>query len=93
MYIEVDLSTVPPALELREPHDLTSFSVRVRSATHAWTTPETIRSLAGDLAAQAEWNERFEKMVAFARQRGWIGDDDSIRAHIEFQPAGVPADP
>lgn len=86
MYITVDLSSVPPAVELCDPHDFASFSVRVVPARHAWVAPETLRSLAGGLGSLPEWNEGLEAMTAFARRHGWLDESGAIRAHVENDP-------
>ncbi len=90
MYFEVDLSTVPPSVELREAGDFTSFSVRVGSSPHAWVAPEPIRSLAGGVAGQAEWNDGLETMITFARAHGWVGEDGAIRAHVTYEDQALP---
>ncbi|GAB2848455.1 hypothetical protein GCM10022221_54770 [Actinocorallia aurea] len=82
MYLTVDLSSVPPAVELHEPDDFAAFSVRIAQATHAFVTPDTLRALAGDLAASPEWNDGLAAMLAHASKNGWLDGSGAIRAHL-----------
>jgi len=84
MYIEIDLSAVPPVSVLHEPDDFTSFKVIVRALEHARVPAEVIQALAGDRARDPDWQRGLEKMLEYARQHGWV-DDSGVRAHIELQ--------
>jgi hypothetical protein len=38
---------------------------------------------AADGHTPPDWDAQFDKMIAYARSKGWITDDLAIRAHIE----------
>jgi hypothetical protein len=78
------MSTVPPAVELLDGDDLTSLKIVAAQAEHAYISPETLRELAGAAASNAEWAERFQSMLDYARSHGWARDDGAVRAHIEW---------
>jgi hypothetical protein len=82
MRVEINLSTVPPATELRDPDDLKSLKVVVRRADHAFIARDELLRLAGDRADDPAWRAEFEAMVGFAESQGWPGEDGSIRAHV-----------
>lgn len=82
MYIEIDLRLIPPTTTLREPDDFTSFKIVVRDVEHAMVPVESLEKLAGDRAADPEWRRGLEKMLEYARERGWL-DDKGVRAHID----------
>ena len=84
MYLEIDLSVVPPATVLREPDDFTSFKVVVKEAEHARVSLESLELLAGERAGDPEWRRGLGKMLEYAEQRGWV-DDGGVRAHIELR--------
>ena len=44
MYIEIDMSVVPPTTILREPDDFTSFKIVVREAEHARVPVDAARA-------------------------------------------------
>jgi hypothetical protein len=83
VYIEIDLSVVPPKVSLHEPDDFTSFKTTVRPAEHAWIRVESLEQLAGDHAADPEWRRGFGAMLEYAQQHGWV-DGGTVRAHIEW---------
>jgi len=85
MYIEIDLSVVPPATALREPDDFTGFKIVVRDAEHARVPVESLEALAGERAVDPQWRQSLGKMLEYAQQRGWL-DDAGVRAHIERAP-------
>ena len=84
MYLEIDVSVIPPAMLLGEPDDFTSFKLTIRQADHALVPVESLRQLAGDRADDPDWRRQFEKMLGYAQQHGWV-DDGAVRAHIEWQ--------
>lgn len=86
MRIAIDITTVPPGVTLLGADDFGRFDVVVAHADHAFLTPDRVRELAGERAADRGWNERFEAMLEYARGHGWIRDDGSIRAHIDWTP-------
>ena len=84
MYIEIDLSAVPPVSVLHNPDDFTSFKIVVRQVEHARVPAEVLQALAGDRAGDPEWQSGLEKMLEYAREHGWL-DDSGVRAHVELQ--------
>jgi hypothetical protein len=82
MYIEIDLSVVPPRVQLREPDDFKAFSVAVIEPEHAWVGPDALRELAGDRASDPKWLEQLDGMLAFAASKGWVREDGAVRAHL-----------
>ena len=85
MYVEIDLSLVPPVLELREPRDFSGFKVVVKRIDSAGVRVSTLRELAGELTDDVEWQDQFERMLAYAASHDWIRDDGSIEAHVEWK--------
>lgn len=84
MYIEIDLSTVPPTTTLRDPDDFRGFKVVLRAADDAFVTPEALRTLAGDRADDPVWAAQLRDMLEYAGSKGWIRDSDgAIQAHVE----------
>ena len=57
---------------------------RIEDGTHAWVSPQAVRKLAAREDDPA-WNGRFDAMLAFAADRGWLASDGAIRAHIDFR--------
>jgi len=54
-------------------------------SAHVWIPLDELRRLSAGRVA-ADWEERFERMVAYAASRGWVsGDGRSVRAHVESQ--------
>lgn len=82
MYIEIDLTTVPPEVCLREPDRFDELHVEVRRTDHVRVRPEHLLELAGDRAQEPRWREGFEAMIAYAARRGWV-DEQGVRAHVE----------
>ncbi len=85
MRIELDLTTVPPTATLREPDDFERFEVLATQTGHVFVTVDELRRLAGERAEDAEWLRRLDDMVGYAESKGWIGEDGSIRAHLEWR--------
>jgi len=85
MYIEIDLSAIPPVMALSDPDDFTSFKIVLREVEHARVPVDVLEDLAGDRATEPEWRRGLEKMLDYARQHGWV-DERGVRAHIERQP-------
>jgi flavin reductase (DIM6/NTAB) family NADH-FMN oxidoreductase RutF len=52
---------------------------------HVWLSPSLIRTLAGPVADES-WSRDFERMLAYARRKGWLDALGRIRAHIETTP-------
>jgi hypothetical protein len=83
MQIHVDLSTIPPELELREADDFTRFSVTASPVAETHVAPDALESLAGQLASDPDWRGRLQGMFDYAQGKGWIRGDGAIRAHVE----------
>lgn len=84
MYIEIDLSTVPPTIVLREPDDFQAFKVLVREADDTFVAPDALRALAGDRAEDPAWAAQLEGMLGYAASKGWLRESDgAIQAHVE----------
>lgn len=48
---------------------------------HVWIDIETLAALSG--VQPADWRERFDKMIDYARSKGWVDDSvGAVRAHI-----------
>lgn len=71
-------------------HDLESLLAQVGSLVgstrHVFVMPEMLRRMAGDYGVEPGWNAKFDRMVAYATERGWVSEDGAIRAHIETTP-------
>ncbi len=83
MYVQVDLSTIPPTVAVEEADDLTSLKVVCPRPEHSFVDPEELRRLAGR-ADDTAWNEGFGAMVEYARGKGWVDADGALQAHLEF---------
>lgn len=95
--MEIVVSNDTPA-QLEAPDEFGRFAIVVRSGavrnldgiarieggTHAWVSPQAVRKLAAREDDPA-WNERFDAMLAFAADRGWLASNGAIRAHIDFR--------
>jgi len=83
MYIQLDLTSVPPVVTLHEADDFTAFKVVADLPDHAWVGREALTQLAGPKADDPEWREGLDKMLAYADSKGWTNDAGAIRAHVE----------
>jgi hypothetical protein len=99
MYLDVDVSSHPAAITLREPEDFKAFKLvrrgegdlaaavadvgRVDDQDHVYVRPDAVRALAGALGHDARWQENFEAMLDAADEHGWIANDGTVRAHVE----------
>jgi hypothetical protein len=82
--VRVDVSQVPPVVEVREAGDLSRFSVAVVAPSHAWVRPEVLAELSGREGDEA-WQEELAGMVRFADSQGWVDDAGRVRAHVEVE--------
>jgi hypothetical protein len=58
--------------------------ISLEGDSHAWVGVDWLKS-ALDIPARADRAENFEKMLAYARSKGWTkGDPEAVRAHIEW---------
>lgn len=85
MRIELDLNTMPPTATLHDRDDFERFEVVAEKADHVFVPVDELRRLAGERAEDAEWQRQLEGMVAYAESKGWVGEDGSIRAHVEWR--------
>ncbi|GAA4658684.1 hypothetical protein [Amycolatopsis dongchuanensis] len=47
----------------------------------------TLHARARSAAASADWADRWEAMIAYARKKGWItADGTAVQAHVEAAP-------
>ncbi len=88
MYVHVDVTQVPPVIELREPDDFTRFSVVVAAPPHAWIHPDDLAGLSGR-SEDAAWREDLGGMLRFADSRGWLDERGRVRAHVQVEEAGT----
>lgn len=54
---------------------------------HVRLQPAVLRLLS-ELAGTADWDTRFDAMISYAADRGWLDDQGRVRAHLTFQAAG-----
>lgn len=85
MQIEIDLRSVPPTVSLREADDFGGFKVVVAKASDAQVSRAELRRLAGARADDPEWSAQLEKMIEYAESKGWVAEDGSIQAHLEWR--------
>ncbi|MBA2517261.1 MAG: hypothetical protein H0V22_08115 [Solirubrobacterales bacterium] len=83
MFIEVDLSVVPPSLALRDSEDFKMFKVVVKDAEHVWVDIDRIKALAGERGQDSDWLKGLEGMIAYAGQHDYIDDQGRMRGHVE----------
>ncbi len=86
MYLHIDPTEVPPAVEVREPDDFTAFKVVVEVPEHAWIVPDVLTALAGRGDDDA-WRQNLAGMLAYAASKGWCDDAGRVRAHVEVTTA------
>ena len=86
MYLHIDPTEVPPAVEVREPDDFTAFKVVVEVPEHAWVAPDVLTALAGRGDDDA-WRQNLAGMLAYAASKGWCDDAGRVRAHVEVTSA------
>ncbi|WP_262700754.1 MULTISPECIES: hypothetical protein [Streptomyces] len=46
---------------------------------------DAVRRLAGDTAEDPAWTTAFDQMIGYARSRGWVAPDATLRAHQELR--------
>lgn len=60
---------------------------------HVWVDVDAVRRLAAG-RVPADWDARFDQMLAFATDRGWMSEDgESILAHVEVSDAATDSVP
>jgi hypothetical protein len=83
VWIDVDCSIIPPVLELREPDDFKDFKIVVRGVD-GLVPRHVLEGLADGRASDPAWRDEFEKMLAYAKAKGWLTADGAIQGHVEF---------
>lgn len=79
-------------IALIEPNDFKWFSIRIEGGSlpegmrvdgaHAWVPIRWLKALAP--AGDAKWPGKFDRMIDFARSKGWVDDVLAIvRGHAE----------
>lgn len=84
MYVEIDLSAVPPTAELRDADDFSDFRVIASVPSHVWLAPDVLAELAGR-SEDGEWHQRLAGMVAYAAEKGWVDERGRVRAHVQIE--------
>ena len=52
---------------------------------HAFVAVDAVRRLAGDRVNDPDWSEGFDRMLGFARSKGWMDPSGTaIQAHVEW---------
>ncbi len=82
MWIEIDVTVMPPRTELHDPDDFRGFEVRLRRSEHVFVPVDEITTLAGPRAAEPAWQEQLDVMLAYAESKGWRRRDGAVRAHV-----------
>jgi hypothetical protein len=54
----------------------------VVAGEHVFLDVDAVKGLAGERAT-GEWLVEFEKMIEFARSKGWVDEAGRVRAHVE----------
>ena len=85
MYIDLDLSVVPPISSLRDADDFERFTVVANRPSHVFVRVEELRRLAGERDDDPEWQAKLAGMIAYAESKGWVGEDGTVRAHVEWR--------
>jgi hypothetical protein len=83
--IEVDVTTIPPAVVLLEADDFTAFKIVARGR-HAFVGRKSLLALSGAEADDPASREQVDKMLALAVANGWVNELRATRAHIEYCP-------
>ena len=66
------------------PRDLGDFGSF--DGDHAWLGVNALRQAAHATGVPADWDEKFDGMLAYARDKGWLSSSGTaLRAHIEQQ--------
>jgi hypothetical protein len=51
---------------------------------HVAVSVDAVRTMAGERAAVADWEQGFAAMLGYAESKGWIVDG-AIKAHVEWE--------
>jgi hypothetical protein len=56
---------------------------KLENDQHAWVNADWLRAEAS-MSDEPAWQEGMARMLEFARTKGWLSPDGSIRAHVEW---------
>jgi hypothetical protein len=57
---------------------------RLQDAETGFVDIDALRAAASAQSSAPDWAQRWEGMVAYARDKGWVGDDGaSLQVHVE----------
>ena len=57
---------------------------RLQDADTGFLDVAALRAAAEPQSRAPDWPQRWERMLAFAREKGWVGDDGaSLQVHVE----------
>jgi hypothetical protein len=57
---------------------------RLQDADTGFVGIEALHAAAAPQSSEPDWAQRWEQMVALAREKGWVGDDGaSLQVHVE----------
>jgi hypothetical protein len=86
MIFQVDMSSLPPRVELIERDDFTAFKVLV-VGDHAFVSRDAIIAFAGEDGLDPAWLDQLDAMLQYAARSGWTGADGTVAAHVDHAGA------
>ncbi|GAA3516340.1 hypothetical protein GCM10022234_09430 [Aeromicrobium panaciterrae] len=51
-------------------------------SAHVAIGPHILLELAGDVADDPDWRDRFSSMISYARTKGWSDEYGAVRIHV-----------
>lgn len=88
MILQIDVRMTPPTVKLLEADDFGSLKTVVVVGSDNWASPESLVELGGE--EDPSWRDRFEAMVAAAREHGWTDERGWVRSHVELVDERAP---
>jgi hypothetical protein len=85
MYLSLDLTTVPPAVTLHDADNFKDFKIVANRPEHGYVGVDALKELAGPRASDPEWQRNLDGMLKFAEKSGWVREDGTVRAHVEWR--------
>jgi|ERR1700754_2414315 len=58
---------------------------------HAFISRKGLCALAGEFSEDEEWLSSLDSMISYAKTKGWLDQDGSIRAHVVVSGEGPTA--
>jgi hypothetical protein len=58
---------------------------RADGTTHVFVEPFALVHLAAERGRDQRWLDGLGKMVAYARDHGWVDEREAIRAHVDWR--------